>query len=115
MDYTITCPYCFKTFDHRAVHFRSENFTSGESPIPMDYDDYDDFMVNYKGATKEDLLTLLGAGRARRGMLEGDLEQGELEIGQITGLLKGYPIQTVREVFDDIISGYKQTKVRLLG
>lgn len=68
-----------------------------------------------KGATKEDLLTLLGAGRARRGMLEGDLEQGELEIGQITGLLKGYPIQTVREVFDDIISGYKQTKVRLLG
>jgi enoyl-[acyl-carrier protein] reductase II len=68
-----------------------------------------------KGATKEDLLTLLGAGRARRGMLEGDLEQGELEIGQITGLLKGYTIQTVREVFDDIISGYKQTKVRLLG
>ena len=56
MDYTITCPYCFKTFDHRAVHFRSENFTSGESPIPMDYDDYDDFMVNYKGAKKEEII-----------------------------------------------------------
>ncbi len=68
-----------------------------------------------KGATKEDLLELLGAGRARRGMLEGDLEQGELEIGQITGLLKGYPIQTVAEVMQDIIASYKQTKVRLLG
>jgi len=68
-----------------------------------------------RGATKEDLLELLGFGRARRGMLEGDLEQGELEIGQITGLLKGYPIQTVAEVMQDIISGYKQTKVRLLG
>ncbi len=68
-----------------------------------------------KGATKEDLLELLGAGRARRGMLEGDLEQGELEIGQITGLLKGYPIQTVAEVMQDLVASYKQTKVRLLG
>ena len=68
-----------------------------------------------RGATKEDLLQLLGFGRARRGMLEGDLEQGELEIGQVTGLLKGMPIQTVAEVMQDIISSYKQTKVRLLG
>ena len=68
-----------------------------------------------KGATKEDLLALLGFGRARRGMLEGDLEQGELEIGQVTGLLKGMPIQTVEEVMRDIIASYKQTKVRLLG
>lgn len=68
-----------------------------------------------KGASKEELLELLGAGRARRGMLEGDLEQGELEIGQIASLLKGFPVQTVREVMEDIIVGYKQTKVRLLG
>ena len=68
-----------------------------------------------RGATKEELLELLGFGRARRGMLEGDLEQGELEIGQITGLLKGYPIQTVAEVMQDLIASYKQTKVRLLG
>lgn len=68
-----------------------------------------------KGASKEELLELLGAGRARRGMLEGDLEQGELEIGQIASLLKGFPVQTVREVMEDIIVGYKQIKVRLLG
>ncbi|MBO7553671.1 MAG: nitronate monooxygenase [Bacteroidaceae bacterium] len=68
-----------------------------------------------RGATKEDLLQLLGAGRARRGMLEGDLEQGELEIGQIAALLKGKPIQTVSEVMAEIVAEYKQTKVRLLG
>lgn len=68
-----------------------------------------------RGATKEDLLQLLGAGRARRGMLEGDLEQGELEIGQIAALLKGKPIQTVSEVMAEIVDEYKQTKVRLLG
>ena len=72
-------------------------------------------MAEERGATKEDLLQLLGFGRARRGMLEGDLEQGELEIGQVTGLLKGMPIQTVSEVMQDIIASYKQTKVRLLG
>ena len=71
-------------------------------------------MAEERGATKEDLLQLLGFGRARRGMLEGDLEQGELEIGQVTGLLKGMPIQTVSEVMKDIIVSYKQTKVRLL-
>lgn len=68
-----------------------------------------------RGATKEDLLQLLGAGRARRGMLEGDLEQGELEIGQIAALLKGKPIQTVSKVMAEIVAEYKQTKVRLLG
>ena len=68
-----------------------------------------------RGATKEDLLQLLGAGRARRGMLEGDLEQCELEIGQIAALLKGKPIQTVSEVMAEIVAEYKQTKVRLLG
>lgn len=43
--------------------------------------------VYAKGATVEDLKTVLGRARAKRGMFEGDLIEGELEIGQIVGLL----------------------------
>ena len=44
-----------------------------------------------KGATKEELAALLGKGRARAGMLEGDLDQGELEVGQVCSLIKDLP------------------------
>jgi enoyl-[acyl-carrier protein] reductase II len=40
------------------------------------------------GASKESLQALLGKGRARRGMLEGDLNEGELEIGQVSALIR---------------------------
>lgn len=39
-----------------------------------------------KGATEEELRNLLGRGRAKKGMFEGDLDQGELEIGQVSAL-----------------------------
>ncbi len=44
-----------------------------------------------RGATKDELVAILGKGRARLGMLEGDLVQGELEIGQVSGLIKDLP------------------------
>ncbi|MBD3220734.1 nitronate monooxygenase [bacterium] len=44
-----------------------------------------------RGASGEELAELLGTGRARRGMLEGDLEDGELEIGQVSGLIDDAP------------------------
>ncbi len=40
------------------------------------------------GAGRDELATLLGTGRARQGMAEGDLEEGELEIGQVAGLVR---------------------------
>lgn len=40
-----------------------------------------------KGATVEELKTLLGRGRAKKGMFEGNLDEGELEIGQVSSLL----------------------------
>lgn len=40
------------------------------------------------GASKEQLNELLGRGRAKKGMFEGDLKEGELEIGQVSGLIK---------------------------
>lgn len=40
-----------------------------------------------RGATVEELKTLLGRARAKKGMFEGDMEQGELEIGQVSAIL----------------------------
>ncbi|NNE03345.1 MAG: nitronate monooxygenase, partial [Eudoraea sp.] len=40
-----------------------------------------------KGASVEELKELLGKARAKRGMFEGDLEQGELEIGQVSAII----------------------------
>jgi enoyl-[acyl-carrier protein] reductase II len=40
------------------------------------------------GANREELTKLLGRGRAKKGMFEGDLQEGELEIGQVSGLIK---------------------------
>jgi enoyl-[acyl-carrier protein] reductase II len=44
--------------------------------------------AEWKGATLEELRTLLGRARARKGMFEGDLDEGELEIGQVSALIK---------------------------
>ena len=44
-----------------------------------------------RGATPEELAELLGTGRARMGMFEGNLEEGELEIGQCSGLIEDLP------------------------
>ena len=49
---------------------------------------YQDVQNAYaNGATTEELKVLLGRARAKRGMFEGDLEEGELEIGQVSGLI----------------------------
>lgn len=58
------------------------------------------------GATEEDLRILLSKGRAKRGIFEGDLEEGELEIGQASALLNEKGIQTVAEVMDELVTGY---------
>jgi enoyl-[acyl-carrier protein] reductase II len=64
-----------------------------------------------KGAGREQLAELLGQGRARRGMLEGDLDEGELEIGQVSGLIDDIP--TVAEVVAGLLSDYDEAVARL--
>ena len=64
-----------------------------------------------RGASRDELAELLGQGRARRGMLEGELEEGELEIGQVSGLIDDIP--TVAEVVARLESGYDETMRRL--
>lgn len=58
--------------------------------------------------TKEQLLKLLGRARAKKGIFEGDLENGELEIGQIAGLINH--IKPVKTVFKEIIEEYNAVK-----
>ena len=58
-----------------------------------------------QGATKENLIQLLGRARAKRGMFEGNLDDGELEIGQIAGLI--HKIQPVHEIIEEIISEFE--------
>ncbi len=62
-------------------------------------------------SSKEELLELLGRGRAKRGMFEGDLENGELEIGQISGYLKS--IKPAAEIIKEIVEEYNLALVEL--
>jgi enoyl-[acyl-carrier protein] reductase II len=64
-----------------------------------------------EGAPRERLAELLGRGRSRRGMLEGDLEEGELEVGQVAGLIGDVP--TVAEVVERILADYDRALARL--
>lgn len=57
-------------------------------------------------ASEEELVQHLGYGRAKKGMLEGDLLNGELEIGQIAGLVHDIP--TVDELVKKIIADYQK-------
>lgn len=61
-----------------------------------------------RGASEEELRLLLGRGRAKLGIFEGNLEEGELEIGQASSLLCGKGIQTVEEVVNDLQKEYAE-------
>jgi len=62
--------------------------------------------------TKEALMALLGRARAKKGMFEGDLEEGELEIGQISGLIN--EIKPVAEIVKDIITEFDEAKLSVV-
>ncbi|TAH05526.1 MAG: nitronate monooxygenase [Sphingobacteriales bacterium] len=60
-----------------------------------------------RGATAEELQLLLGRARAKKGMFEGNLEEGELEIGQVAALVK--EIKPAAEVVKEIWADFLQT------
>ena len=60
-------------------------------------------------ASTEDLKTLLGRARAKRGMFEGDLVEGELEIGQIAGII--HDILPVETIIGNVIAEFNSAKV----
>ncbi|NNC70914.1 MAG: nitronate monooxygenase [Flavobacteriaceae bacterium] len=70
---------------------------------------YNDVQELYKKSpTVEELKELLGRARAKRGMFEGDLIEGELEIGQIAGLI--HDIKPAAQILKEIIAEYEQVK-----
>ncbi len=58
-----------------------------------------------RGATVAELKTLLGRARAKRGMFEGDLEEGELEIGQVAALI--HDIRPAATIVEDMMAEFK--------
>ncbi len=67
-----------------------------------------------RGADVEELRALLGRGRAKLGIFEGNLDEGELEIGQIASLLRGKGIQTVEQVMEELVSEYREALKKLM-
>jgi enoyl-[acyl-carrier protein] reductase II len=68
-----------------------------------------------RGASEDELLEIIGIGKTRTGIFEGDVENGELEIGQVTGLLKGREIESVEEVMSRFVSEYYSYRQQLIN
>ncbi len=66
-----------------------------------------------KNPTVEDLQQLLGRARSKRGMFEGDLIEGELEIGQIAGLI--HDIKPAAQIVADMMSEFEMAKKEVAG
>lgn len=69
-----------------------------------------------RAATKEELIQLLGRGRAKKGMFEGDLEEGELEIGQVSSLFNDIKPagEIVTEVWNECLESVTEMQNRFL-
>ena len=68
---------------------------------------YEEILALYSNGSSSDLLIKhLGKGRAKKGMFEGDLEQGELEIGQVSSQIN--EIKSVSEIIKDIIQDFNK-------
>ena len=70
---------------------------------------YEDLQELYaKCPSIEELKALLGRARAKRGMFEGDLTDGELEIGQIAGLI--HEVMSVEDIINEVIAEFNEVK-----
>ncbi|TDS14438.1 enoyl-[acyl-carrier protein] reductase II [Maribacter caenipelagi] len=64
-----------------------------------------------EGANTDELKTLLGRGRAKKGMFLGDLEDGELEIGQVSALI--HDIKPAAQIVEEMMSEFNKRKAEL--
>lgn len=65
------------------------------------------------GASREELSTLLGRGRAKKGMFEGDMEDGELEIGQAAAII--HEVKPAEQIVQEIVNDFNSTVDLLSG
>ena len=68
-----------------------------------------------RGASEEELLEIIGIGKTRTGIYEGDVENGELEIGQAASLLKGREIESVEVVMNRFVYEYYSARRQLIN
>ncbi|MBT3417897.1 MAG: DUF561 domain-containing protein [Flavobacteriales bacterium] len=66
-----------------------------------------------RGASVEELRELLGRARAKRGMFEGDMKEGELEIGQVSATINA--VMPVKDIIDEIMLEFNKEKQKLLN
>jgi enoyl-[acyl-carrier protein] reductase II len=66
-----------------------------------------------RGASREELAEILGKGRAKLGMFEGDVDEGELEIGQISSIIDD--INPVSDIITDLVVQFNQVSGRMQG
>lgn len=69
--------------------------------------------LEQQGAPAEKISALLGRGRARKGMFEGDIDEGELEIGQVAAAIQ--QIKPVQNIIDTLIQDFLAGKNKLSG
>jgi enoyl-[acyl-carrier protein] reductase II len=75
---------------------------------------YQDVQQLYeKCPTKDELISLLGRARAKRGMFEGDLIEGELEIGQIAGLI--HDIKPAAIIIEEMIADFETARKEIVN
>ncbi|MCP4974876.1 MAG: nitronate monooxygenase [Maribacter sp.] len=73
---------------------------------------YNDVQQAYEnGASVEQLKELLGRARAKRGMFEGDMEEGELEIGQVSALIN--EIKPASQIVSEIMQEFEEAKASI--
>ncbi|MGM1054928.1 MAG: NAD(P)H-dependent flavin oxidoreductase [Bacteroidota bacterium] len=73
---------------------------------------FEDIQDLYRSSpTKQELIELLGRARAKKGMFEGDLEEGELEIGQIAGLI--HDIKPAAEIVREMMAEFEKAKTEV--
>jgi enoyl-[acyl-carrier protein] reductase II len=83
-------------------------------PVRLLKNDFSDKIreMEARGATAEELTDILGKGRAMRGMFEGDIGEGELEIGQVSALVDG--IMPAGAIMNEIIQEFNEAKRELI-
>lgn len=67
--------------------------------------------LELEGANADTLRVLLGRGRARKGMFEGDLDKGELEIGQVSAIIN--EVLTVEKIMENLVLEFRQASERM--
>ncbi len=69
--------------------------------------------ADIEGKSKEELVEILGRGRAKLGMFEGDIVEGELEIGQVSAMIN--ELKSVKQIVEDLISEFDIASNKVIG